>query len=151
MRIEDALKTSRFRDETHKAMLNLLYSAYWVNNNFNQLLKPYGITQEQFNVMRILRGSLPNALCVRDIGSRMIEKSSNVPRIIDRLVRKGYAIRKQSESDKRETDIFITPKALELLKGMDDSIIEGEKNIFSLSHEDATLLNEILEKIRTEK
>ena len=121
MRIEEALKTNRFRNESHKAALNLLYSAYWFNDNFNQLLKPFHITQEQFNVLRILRGSLPNALCVRDIASRMIEKSSNVPRILDRLVRKEYVIRQQSSEDKRETDIVITQKALNLLKEMEST------------------------------
>ena len=151
MKIEDALKTNRFRNESHKAILNLLYSAYWFNDNFNQLLKPFHITQEQFNVLRILRGSLPNALCVRDIGSRMIEKSSNVPRILDRLVRKEYATRQQSSGDKRETYIVITQKALILLREMENTISQGEQNLFNLDENEAILLNELLEKIREPK
>ena len=148
MKIEEALKTSRFRNEAHKAVLNLLYSAYWFNDNFNQLLKPFHITQEQFNVLRILRGSLPNALCVRDIASRMIEKSSNVPRILDRLVRKEYVIRQQSAGDKREIDIIITQKALDLLKQMDSVITAGENKLINLTNDEALILNELLEKIR---
>lgn len=151
MKIEEALKTNRFRNESHKAILNLLYSAYWFNDNFNQLLKPFHVTQEQFNVLRILRGSLPNALCVRDIGSRMIEKSSNVPRILDRLVRKEYATRQQSTDDKRETYIVITQKALILLREMENTISQGEQNLFNLDENEAILLNELLEKIREPK
>jgi DNA-binding MarR family transcriptional regulator len=151
MRIEEALKTNRFRSEPHKAILNLLYSAYWFNDNFNQMLKPFDITQEQFNVLRILRGSLPNSLCVRDIASRMIEKSSNVPRILDRLARKEYIIRQQSDGDKRETNIVITQKALNLLKKTDAVVTEGENNLINLTDEEALLLNELLEKIRDTK
>lgn len=148
MRIEDALKTNKFRDEAHKAILNILYSAYCLNNNLNQLIKPFGITQEQFNVMRILRGSLPLHLCVRDIGSRMIEKSSNVPRILDRLAKKGYIVRIQSEIDKRETAIVISQKALDLLHQIDGIVAEGERKFLCLSEEEAKTLNELLEKIR---
>ncbi len=148
MRIEEALKTTRFRSEPHKAILNLLYSAYWFNDNFNQMLKPFGITQEQFNVLRILRGSFPNALCVRDIASRMIEKSSNVPRILDRLARKEYIVRQQSSDDKRETNIVITPQALDLLKKMDVVVTESENNLINLTDEEAFTLNELLEKMR---
>ncbi len=148
MRIEEALKTTRFRSEPHKAILNLLYSAYWFNDNFIQMLKPFGIKQELFMVLRILRGSLPNALCVRDIASRMIEKSSNVPRILDRLARKEYIIRQQSSDDKRETNIVITQQALDLLKKMDVVVAESENNLINLTDEEAFTLNELLEKIR---
>ena len=148
MKIEEALQTSRFRNEAHKAVLNLLYSAYWFTDNFNQLLKPFHITQEQFNVLRILRGSLPNALCGRDIASRMIEKSSNIPRILDRLARKEYIIRQASTGDKRAIDIVITQKALDLLKEMDSVITLGENKLINLSDDEALILNELLEKIR---
>ena len=148
MKIEEALQTSRFRNEAHKAVLNLLYSAYWFTDNFNQLLKPFHITQEQFNVLRILRGSLPNALCGRDICSRMIEKSSNIPRILDRLARKEYIIRQASTGDKRAIDIIITQKALDLLKEMDTVITVGENKLINLTDDEALILNELLEKIR---
>ncbi len=152
MKIEDVLKTSKFRDESHKAGLNLLYTAYWFNVNLNKLLKPFKITQEQFNVLRILRGSLPINLCVKDIGGRMIERSSNVPRIIDKLVRKGLVIRKKtSEIDKRETAIFITENGLDFLKSIDLVFADGEKELMNLSEEDAKTFNELLEKIRSNK
>jgi DNA-binding MarR family transcriptional regulator len=150
MRIEDALKTNKFRDEGHKAGLNLLYTAYWFNVNLNKLLKPFKITQEQFNVLRILRGSLPINLCVKDIGGRMIERSSNVPRIVDKLVRKGFVLRKKtSEIDKRETSIFITENGLEFLKGIDLVFADGEKKLMNLSEGEAKIFNELLEKVRS--
>jgi DNA-binding MarR family transcriptional regulator len=151
MRIEDALKTNKFRNEKHKAGINLLYTAYWFNDNFNKLLKPFGITQEQFNVLRILRGSLPKNLSVKEVGSRMIEKSPNVPRIVDILVRKELVLRQPSTVDKRETFIIITTKGLYLLKTMDDVVAEGEKELLGLNEEEALIFNELLEKIRMSK
>ncbi len=151
MRIEEALKTNKFRDEKHKAGINLLYTAYWFNDNFNQLLKPFELTQEQFNVLRILRGSLPKNLSVKEVATRMIEKSSNVPRIVDKLVRKELVVRQDSTIDKRETFIVVTPKGLALLKSMDKIVADGEKELLGLNDDEALIFNELLEKIRSNK
>jgi DNA-binding MarR family transcriptional regulator len=148
MKIEDALKTDKFRDESHKAILNLIYTSYWLSDNIKQTTKPFGITTEQFNVLRILRGSLPKSLCVKDIKERMIEKSSNVPRILDRLERKQYIIRQQSEVDKREIYVIITKKAIALLKSMDEVVADVESKLLNIEKEEAIFLNHILEKIR---
>ena len=100
---------TKFADDTHKATLNILYTAYWLKNNYSAAIKETGITMEQFNVLRILKGKSPDKMCVKDIGSRMIEKNSNVPRIIERLLNKEYVAKSTSEIDKRETLIAITP------------------------------------------
>lgn len=148
MRIENALKTNKFRDERHKAILNLMYTTYWMKDRFAGTLKEFDLTSEQFNVLRILRGSLPNHLCVKDIGERMIERSSNVPRILERLQRKGYIERIVSEYDRRETKTIITDKALKMLLLLDEKMSSAENEILKLSPQDAQMLNLILDKIR---
>ena len=112
MKLEEAIKSNRFTDEQHRATVNLLYSAYWLKSNLSIVLKEFGLTLEQHNVLRILRGSHPGQLCVKEIASRIVEKSSNVPRIIDRLVAKKLVRRAQSKEDKRETLVSLTEKGL---------------------------------------
>jgi hypothetical protein len=85
MKLEQAIQTSRFYSEKHKAVLNILYTAWLLKTTISQELKPFGISHEQYNVLRILKGSAPTAMRVKDIACRMIEKSSNIPRIIDKL------------------------------------------------------------------
>lgn len=148
MRIEEALKTSRFRNEKHKALLNILYTAYFLKLNNSMLLKDLGLTIEQFNVIRILNGKHPQAMCVKDIASRMIEKNSNVPRIIDRLVIKEIVKREASTTDKRETLVSLTSLGLEYLKKASEVIDPVSDRLYGLTTEEAVLLNELLEKVR---
>lgn len=147
--IEEVLKTKKFRDEQHKAVLNMLYTSYWLRNQVATALKPYGITAEQFNVLRILRGALPQYLCVKDIAERMIEPNSNVPRILERLQRKGLIERMMSEFDRRESVTIITPLALETLTKADTALKNKENEIMQITNEEATLLNQILDKLRS--
>ncbi|HYD21189.1 MAG TPA: MarR family transcriptional regulator [Flavipsychrobacter sp.] len=149
MKLEEAIKSSKFRDEGHKASLNVLYTAWWLKSNFSSSLKELGMTQEQFNVMRILKGKHPEEMCVKDIGSRMIEKSSNVPRIIDRLVDKKLVKRATSKEDKRETLISLTDKGIKHLAEASKVMEEVGQKLIGLSSEEAAQLNELLEKLRS--
>ncbi|XZF14756.1 MarR family winged helix-turn-helix transcriptional regulator [Chitinophagaceae bacterium MMS25-I14] len=148
MKIEDVLKTNKFANERHKAILNMMYTAYWIKSNFSKTLKDYGLTEEQFNVMRILKGKYPERMCVRDIGSRMIERSSNVPRIIDRLVAKKLAERMPSTEDKRETLTQLTEKGITLLEEASKLVRKLQDEFIDLTEEDAVLINTILDNMR---
>lgn len=148
MKLEEALKTSRFVNETHKATLNLLYSTYWLKNHISSVMKDNGITVEQFNVMRILKGMHPTEMCVKDIGNRMIEKSSNVPRIIDKLLLKQLVQRTPSAEDKRETLVSLTEKGIGLLQEASNQLNVATENIIGLDEVEARQLNELLEKLR---
>ena len=148
MRLEDALKTTRFTDERHRATLNLLYSSYWLKKHFSGSMKDLGLTMEQYNVLRILKGKHPDQMCVKDIGSRMIEKSSNVPRIIDKLLLKDLVQRGQSTEDKRETLVALTEKGLEQLAKANSSLNVSASGIIGINEEEALQLNELLEKMR---
>ena len=149
MKLEDAIKSNKFRDEGHKATLNILYTAYWLKTIFSSSMKEMGMTSEQFNVMRILKGKHPEEMCVRDIGSRMIEKSSNVPRIIDRLVEKKYVKRTTSKEDKRETLISLTDKGIKQLAEASRIMDEVGMKALGINNEEAAQLNELLEKLRS--
>lgn len=150
MKLEDALKSSRFTDEKHKAGLNILYTAYWLKSHFSTAMKETGLTIEQFNVMRILKGKHPEQMCVRDIASRMLEKNSNVPRIADRLVAKKLVKRATSKEDKRETVMSLTEKGSQLLESANKLMEEVNVKITGINNEEAKALNDLLEKMRKE-
>ena len=148
MRLNDVIKTNRFTDENHKASVNILYTAYWLKDHFISVLKPHGITLEQHNVMRILKGSHPEEVRIKDIASRMVEKSSNVPRIIDKLVIKKLAFRINSDIDKRETFVALTEKGISVIYAARVSIDQVTKQISGVSEKEAATLNKLLEKMR---
>lgn len=147
MKLEEAIKSNKFQDQKHKATLNVLYTAYWLRNNFSNVIKKEDLTVEQFNVLRILKGMHPEQMCVKDIGSRIIEKSSNVPRIIDRLVLKKLVKRTSSKIDKRETLISLTDKGAEVLQKANE-LVEGLNDTIKIDENEAVMLNELLEKLR---
>ena len=148
MKLEDALKSSRFADQKHKATLNVLYTAYWLRNSFSKALKGEDLTMEQYNVMRILKGKHPEQMCVKDIGSRIIEKSSNVPRIIDRLVLKKLAKRTPSKEDKRETLVSLTEKGISSLTNATALVDNLTYEQTGLDEKESQVLNDLLEKMR---
>lgn len=148
MKLEDVLKTTRFNDEVHKATLNILYTSYWMRDNMSVAMKEIGITSEQFNILRILKGKHPEAMCVKDIAGRMIEKSSNVPRILDRLVAKDLVMRTTSKEDKRETIISLTETGMKTLQTANEALIDINNKTIGITNEEAVVLNQLLEKLR---
>lgn len=114
-------------------------------------LKEFGLTHEQYNVLRILKGKYPDQMCVRDIAERMIEKSSNVPRIIDRLEIKKLVKRSTSQLDKRETVITLTQGGIILLEASTQVINGVMEASMILQEKEACSLNALLEKVRTKE
>ncbi|MBX9892399.1 MAG: MarR family transcriptional regulator [Chitinophagaceae bacterium] len=151
MKLEEAIQSNKFRNDVHKASLNILYTAWWLKTVLSRELKEYGLTHEQYNVMRILKGKHPEQMCVRDIASRMIEKNSNVPRIIDRLVTKKLVKSATSEVDRRETVISLTPSGLSLLDNSTSSINQAMDAQVSIGQQEAQVLNQLLEKVRAKE
>lgn len=151
MKIETALKTNKFKSEQHKAMLNIMFTASWLRGKVISKLKSYGISQEQYNVLRILRGSSPSSLCAKDITDRMIDKNSNTTRIMDKLIKKGYINKSRGEIDRREVNISITTSGLELLKQIDQEEAIDKPNYLNLSDAEAGLLSALLDKLREEE
>jgi DNA-binding MarR family transcriptional regulator len=148
MKLEEAIKSTTFKSPVQKAVLNVLYTAWWLRTLTNQTLKQHGLTHEQYNVLRILRGNPAEAMCVKDIGSRVIEKSSNLPRIIDRLVIKKLVKRSQGFADKRETLVSLTPAGIKLLADASAGMDSGMEEAIQFSDKDALTLNNLLEALR---
>lgn len=139
---------ARFSSQKHKAGLNILYTGWWLKTITSRELKSLGLTHEQYNVLRILKGTHPEAMCVKDIGSRMIERNSNVPRIIDRLVAKAYVIRSTSKIDKRETVIKLTNTGIENLLAANQKVNDVFSTSVTIEEDEALELNLLLEKMR---
>ena len=148
MKLEEAIKSNKFRNEVHKAGLNILYTAWWLKTMMSKELKEYGLTHEQYNVLRILKGKHPEQICVREIACRMIEKNSNVPRIIDRLEMKKLVKRTSSDSDKRETVIILTQAGINILQHSTERINKLMDKTMVIDEKKAAVLNSLLEEIR---
>lgn len=148
MKLEEAIKSVNFKNETHKAGLNILYTAWWIKTSMSRELKDFGITHEQYNVLRILKGKSPEEMCVKDIAGRMIEKSSNVPRIIDRLVIKKLVKRSTDLTDKRHTVMSLTQAGLTILDLSTKKINILFDKVIEVGDADAKKLNQLLELVR---
>jgi DNA-binding MarR family transcriptional regulator len=148
MTLEEEIKSTKFESELHKAQINILFSAAWIKGKLTSFLKQHQLTHEQFNVLRILRGQSPDAVCMMDIASRMLERNSNVTRIVEKLLAKDWAAREKSSTDKREVKISITEAGLTLLSKIDGLVKREKVHHANLSETEAQLLNALLDKMR---
>ncbi|WP_192823449.1 MarR family winged helix-turn-helix transcriptional regulator [Rufibacter sp. LB8] len=148
MKIEEEIKQPVFKDPYHKAHINLIFTANWVGLRQSNLFKPFGVTLPQYNVLRILRGQHPKPATVNLIIERMLDKTSNASRIVDKLEVKQLVTRTQCATDRRTVDILITEKGLALLKQMDEVEDLKKVGVHNLSAQEATLLSDLLDKIR---
>lgn len=148
MKLEDEIVQTNFESDYHKAVVNILYTSNWLINLHSDVLKPHKLTVPQFNILRILRGQYPKVANLKLIKERMLDKMSDVSRLIERLREKGLVDRKICPSDRRNIDICITESGLKLLNELDKDI----KNINSLfsgfSTEEIQTLNDLLDKLR---
>ena len=149
MKIEDEIHQTQFRNQKQKLAINITFTHYWLMDRFRQLLKQYDISSQQFNILRILRGQYPQPSSVNLLKERMLDKSSDASRLIDRLKIKGLVQRKQCKSDRRAVDILITEKGLEILKKIDAHNTELDSVFDKLSEKETEKLNELLDKLRT--
>lgn len=136
---------STFPNEHVKAYINLKYTANWLDTIGNELLKPSKISVQQYNILRILRGA-GKAITVNSVKERMIQKSPNSTRLMDKLCEKGLINRIRCEKDRRVVHVEITKKGLEILEKI--PIENVEKYMYRISEEEAKMLNSILDKIR---
>ncbi|HEY9004773.1 MarR family winged helix-turn-helix transcriptional regulator [Ohtaekwangia sp.] len=147
MPLEDDIKQTKFSSEYQKASINILYTGSWLYNINAASLKNFDITPEQFNVLRILRGSHPQKMMLAEIASRMIDKNSNCTRLVEKLRQKGLVTRELCEDNRRQVDIGITTKGLSLLKKMDTDI-DWINTFENITKAEAKELNRILDKLR---
>lgn len=148
MSLEQDIKQAKFRNEHHKAIINIVYTYNWVMERQKALFDAENITPQQFNILRILRGSAPRPISTLQIRERMLDRMSDTSRIVDRLVLKGLASKKTCASDKRLVDISITDAGLKLLQRLDEKNAEMDAILGALAPEEISTLNMLLDKIR---
>jgi DNA-binding MarR family transcriptional regulator len=149
MEIEKEIKqTVKFNSEYQKMAVNLLFTASWLDKHHTEKLKPFGLTPQQYNILRILRGQHPKPATVNLLIERMLDKSSNASRLVDRLQKKKFVSRCVSDSDKRSVNILITEEGLNVLSKVDSEAVLLEKVLHTLSAEEAKTMNTLLDKLR---
>jgi DNA-binding MarR family transcriptional regulator len=149
MKLEEEIKqTKPFKSELQKLVLNISVTSSWLNSIFVEKLKPYDISPPQYNVLRILKGKHPEGYCNQDITQRMIDKSSNATRIVDKLVTKKLANRTEDKFDRRSVNIKITDKGLKLLAEIEKTPFSNNTSLKDFNEEKAKLMNEWLDELR---
>ncbi|AWM14834.1 MarR family transcriptional regulator [Flavobacterium sp. NRK F10] len=150
MKIEEIIKATSDLTLEKRTLLNLMYTQNVISEKFNEVLKPFELSTEQFNVLRILRGQKgkPANMCV--IQERMIAKTSNTTRLVDKLLLKELVTREVCPENRRKMEIEITDKGLALLKELDPLVVTHENHFAeNLTREELENLNNLLEKFRT--
>jgi len=148
MQIEDEIK-GRFRNERHKGLINLTFTVKQLNYNFLQSLKAHGLTEPQYNILRVLRGFRNEGpSSIGFLKDRMLDRSSDVSRLVDKLYEKGLIDRKENNLDRRQKDVVITEKGLSLLADMLDCENQVDALLQNLTDEEVVELNRLLNKIR---
>lgn len=148
MGIDKDIQQAKFRNVYQKAGINLIYTLGWMKDKTKYIFDEEDITSQQFNILRILRGSFPQPLSTLQIRERMLEKMSDTSRIVDRLITKGLVKKITCKADRRLVDIIITDKGKKLLERLDAKQDEIDGVLRNLTEKEATTLSDLLDKIR---
>lgn len=148
MGIDKDIQQTKFRNIHQKAAINLIYTVGWMREKTKAIFEAEDITPQQFNILRILRGSFPQPLSTLQIRERMLEKMSDTSRIVDRLIAKGLVKKLTCKNDRRLVDVIISDKGKKLLEKLDLRQDEIDDVLANLSEEDANMLSNLLDKAR---
>ena len=145
---EDIKQKKAFRNDYQKVAVNIMYTFNWLTEGLKQLVEPYDITIQQYNVLRILKGSHPEPLSTQEIRIRMLDKMSDVSRIVDRMIAKELVSKSMCPTDKRLVDVQITKKGISLLNQLKKLELSMDDQLSALSPEEAAQLSLLLDKLR---
>ncbi|MEX8547181.1 MAG: MarR family winged helix-turn-helix transcriptional regulator [Mucilaginibacter sp.] len=148
MELEKEIHSKNFEDNYHKAVINVSYTYNWISNILRNRLEKHNITQQQFNILRILRGQLPNPSTVNLLKERMVDKMCDASRMVDRLVQKELVSRCTNSKDRRAVDIYISEEGLKVLSIIDKEMKIGDILRQNISEEEAGVLSDLLDKLR---
>jgi len=149
MNIDEAIKQEKFKSVYQKMMINILYTSSWLEDNNAAIMRGKKLSITQFNVLRILRGSHPQPCTSQDVQERMINKRSDVTRLIERLRKMDLVTREVCPENRRKVDILITEKGLGLLSELDPVIEASGEILKKLSEPEAKQLSNLLDKLRS--
>jgi len=148
MGIEKEIHQEKFRSVKHKAMLNILFTNGWFTEKMKNILAPEDITPQQYNILRILRGSFPQPLSTLQIRERMLDRMSDTSRIVDRLVTKQLVKKVVCNKDRRLVDVTITEKGQNLLKRLDSQVNNMDSILSNITEKEAQTISNLLDKLR---
>jgi hypothetical protein len=148
MALENEINQPSFRSEDQKAIVNIIFTYHWVTEKLKNILSVEGITMQQYNILRILRGSDPTPLSTLSIRERMLDKMSDTSRIVERMLRNGLVGKRICSTDKRLVDINLTDAGKKMLLRLDERIDEMDEITANLNSEELTSLNHLLDKVR---
>lgn len=148
MKLEDEIKQKKFTNEFHKANVNLIFTSTWLNTLHHKIFKKYGISNQQFNILRILRGQNGATVHLKLLTERMLDKMSNTSRLVEKLVQKKLVERSICQDNRRQIDIKLCAKGLELVNEISEELEKKYKGKQNLSMDEAKELNRLLDKLR---
>lgn len=131
-----------------KSDVNITFTASWLMVEKTRVLRPFGLTMQQFNVLRILKGAKEGPVSIRYITERMIDKASNASRLVDKLVEKEWVLRKICPMDRRQVEVSISPEGVSILENASQAVRNSQVVFNTLSDQEMELLNHLLDKIR---
>jgi DNA-binding MarR family transcriptional regulator len=146
-KIEEEIQQKKFKSPHQKAVINLIYTANWLQAKHQEFFKTFGITGQQFNILRVLKGQHPKSISATEIKTRLLDRNSDVSRLLDRLAAKNLLTKTTCPNDKRASDIFITEEGLNLLNEI-DKIQKDIDSVLALDSEEARQLSDLLDKCR---
>lgn len=149
MKIEDEIQQKQFSSSHQKAAVNLIYTYSWMISKQNEFMKEFDLSMQQFNILRILRGRKNEPASILLIKERMLDKNSDVSRLVDRLVKKELVNRQVCLNDRRQMDVTITLKGLEILAEIDKRNVEFHSVMKGLTESESELLSNLLDKLRS--
>ena len=148
MSIEKDIQQAKFVTSRHKALVNILFTYGWEIERIKNIIAIENITHQQYNILRILRGSYPNPLSTLQIRERMLDKMSDTSRMVDRLIIKGLVVKTISKIDKRLVDVVISEEGLRVLRRIEARVDIVSEIMSNVSEEEAEQLSNLLDKIR---
>lgn len=148
MTIDDEIQQTTWKSPLQKAVVNTMFTSRFLEEGSSQMLKPYGLTPQQFNILRILRGQRGKPATVKLLVERMLDKSSNASRLVDKLLEKGLLVREVCPVDRRAVEIRITDLGLDLLQSIDSQNLAWESQAEGFSAQDAQQLSDLLDQLR---
>ena len=147
--IEEEIQPKRFKSPHQKAVINLIYTANWLQSRQHAIFKPFGITGQQFNILRVLKGQFPKSISATELRSRMLDQNSDVSRLLDRLAGKELIVKRTCPNDKRASDVFITEEGIKLLTEL-GKLQKEIDSVLTLTPAEAEQLSDLLDRSRQE-
>lgn len=148
MKLEDEIKQTRFESGGQKAVINVIFTANWINSQFRNIFKTYDLTLQQYNVLRILRGKYPKSANPGEIKEVMLDKNPDLTRLCDRMCNLGLITRTVDKDNRRKMNIKITQKGLDMLEQAAPELDKLEKELVNISESEANVLSDLLDKLR---